>query len=130
MYKCISPGMPRLTNGYGEMEFVVTPVIFSSATMTANRSIFTNGRDWPDDLDPTFLGYSIGRYRSEGRYDVREVEMRGPFKGRSSLLGDFGAIYKIAAKLWLGEVEAMVSGARFLLDEPQAVRATSEFCLA
>src|ERR1700686_3693919 len=24
-YKCISPGMPRVTNGYGEIEFVVTP---------------------------------------------------------------------------------------------------------
>src|SRR6266403_3050335 len=24
-YRCFSPGMPRVTNGYGEIEFVVTP---------------------------------------------------------------------------------------------------------
>src|SRR5262245_31110425 len=24
-YRCWSPGMPRVTNGYGEIEFVVTP---------------------------------------------------------------------------------------------------------
>jgi hypothetical protein len=49
-----------------------------------NRRIFTDGRDWPSVLEPTFSGYSIGKWIDEdggGRYDVLEVETRGPFKG-------------------------------------------------
>src|ERR1700739_4265353 len=55
---CLSPGMPRVTNGYGEMEFVVTPettyiLVFH---VLDSRRIFTDGREWPADRDPTFLG--------------------------------------------------------------------------
>jgi hypothetical protein len=48
-----------------------------------DRRIFTDGRGWPDDHDPTFLGYSSGHWidtEGDGRYDVLEVETRGPFK--------------------------------------------------
>jgi hypothetical protein len=47
------------------------------------RRIFTDGGDWPTDIEPTFSGYSIGRWTDEdgnGRYSVLEVETRG-FKG-------------------------------------------------
>jgi para-nitrobenzyl esterase len=47
------------------------------------RRIFTDGRDWPKEIEPTFAGYSIGKWIDEdgdGRYDVLEVETRG-FKG-------------------------------------------------
>jgi hypothetical protein len=40
-------------------------------------------RDWPETIEPTFQGYSIGRWIDEdgdGRYDMLEVETRG-FKG-------------------------------------------------
>jgi len=48
------------------------------------RRIYTDGRDWPTNLQPTYAGYSIGKWIDEdgdGRYDVLEVETRGPFKG-------------------------------------------------
>jgi hypothetical protein len=47
------------------------------------RRIFTDGRDWPAEIVPTYSGYSIGRWIDEdgdGQYDVLEVETRG-FKG-------------------------------------------------
>jgi hypothetical protein len=83
---CLSPGMPRVTNGYGQMEFVVTPetthiLVFH---VLDSRRIFTDGRDWPTDLDPSFLGISIGHWSDtdgDGRYDLLEVEtrnMKGP----------------------------------------------------
>jgi len=85
-FVCQSPGMPRITNGYGQMEIVVTPdtthVLIQH--IHDNRRIFTDGRDWPEELNPTFLGYSIGKWidtDGDGRYDVLEVETRGPFKG-------------------------------------------------
>jgi hypothetical protein len=84
-YKCISPGMPRVTNGYGEIEWVVTPetTYYLVEHILDNRRIFTDGRDWPKELEPTLLGYSIGRWvdtTGAGRYDLLEVETRG-FRG-------------------------------------------------
>ena len=61
-FTCISPGMPRVTNGYGQMEVVVTPETTHILIQHIhdNRRIFTDGRDWPAQLEPTLIGYSIG----------------------------------------------------------------------
>jgi hypothetical protein len=82
---CISPGMPRVTNGYGQIEMVVTPrtTYLMVEHINDNRRIYTDGRDWPEEIEPTLLGYSIGTWidtDGDGRYDVLEVETRG-FKG-------------------------------------------------
>src|SRR3984893_10165474 len=64
-YACLSPGMPRVTNGYGEYEFVVTPdtTYILLQHINDDRRIFTDGRDWPAaELEPTYLGYSIGKW--------------------------------------------------------------------
>ena len=84
-FTCLSPGMPRAVNGYGEYEFVVTPytTYILVQHIDDDRRIYTDGRDWPDDLEPTFLGYSIGKWidtAGSGRYDLLEVETRG-FRG-------------------------------------------------
>jgi hypothetical protein len=78
---CLSPGMPRVTNGYGEMEFVITPETFHILVFHVldSRRIFTDGRDFPTDVDPSFLGISIGRWidtDGDGRYDVLLAETR------------------------------------------------------
>jgi hypothetical protein len=84
-YTCISPGMPRVTNGYGQMEVVITPDTTHILVQHIhdNRRIYTDGREWPAELEPSLLGYSIGAWiasKSDGPYDVLEVETRG-FKG-------------------------------------------------
>jgi hypothetical protein len=86
-YLCQSPGMPRVTNGYGQIEFVVTPDTTHVLVQHIHdsRRIYTDGRDWPANLnvEPAFSGYSIGRWIDtdrDGRYDMLEVETRG-FKG-------------------------------------------------
>jgi hypothetical protein len=78
-------GMPHMMMGFIPMEFVVTPdTTYILVGMYDHfRRIFTDGRDWPKDIEPTFSGYSIGRWidqDGDGRYDVLEVETRG-FKG-------------------------------------------------
>jgi hypothetical protein len=88
-FVCQSPGMPRVTNGYGETEFVITPdtTYVMTQHIHDNRRIFTDGRDWPANLEPAFLGYSIGRWidtNQDGHFDLLEVETRGPFKGPRS----------------------------------------------
>jgi hypothetical protein len=84
-FVCQSPGMPRVTNGYGEIEFVLTPdtIYILTQHIHDNRRVFTDGRDWPANLEPAFLGYSIGRWidgNRDGHYDMLEIETRG-FKG-------------------------------------------------
>jgi len=83
-YSCTPGGMPREMAGNQGLEFVVTPkvthVIFVQAMP---RRIYTDGRDWPNDVEPTFDGYSIGKWIDEdgdGKYDVLEVETRN-FRG-------------------------------------------------
>ena len=83
---CHANGMPLMMQAFQPMEFVVTPEI--TYVLINNRDhgrrIYTDGRDWPKVIQPTFQGYSIGRWVEEvggSRYDALEVETRGPFKG-------------------------------------------------
>jgi hypothetical protein len=80
-YTCLSPGMPRIMNVYDPMEVVVTPATTHILIQHIHdaRRIFTDGRDWPKDEEPTFAGYSIGKWSDtggSGRYDLLEVETR------------------------------------------------------
>ena len=84
--RCMPGGMPLMTIAFTPMEFVVTPaatyVLIGGSEHF--RRIFTDGRSWPAAIEPTYAGYSIGRWIDEdgdGIYDVLLVETRGPFKG-------------------------------------------------
>src|SRR5215468_3020433 len=84
--RCVSNGMPSVMIAYQPLEFIVTPetTYVIVADQDHLRRIFTDGRDWPKDMEPTYLGYAIGKWIDEdgdGRYDVLEVETRGSFKG-------------------------------------------------
>ena len=84
-YRCLAPGMPRAMIAYEPMEIVVTPktTYILMDHIHDSRRIYTDGRDWPTDAEPTFAGYSIGKWLDEdgdGRYDVLAVETR-IFKG-------------------------------------------------
>jgi hypothetical protein len=83
--RCIPPGLPRMMTVVFPMEIVILPKITYILTdYTESRRIYTDGRDWPKDVEATFAGYSIGRWIDEdgdGRYDALEVEtraIRGP----------------------------------------------------
>jgi hypothetical protein len=88
-FLCFSPGMPRMMNVYSAMEIIVTPdtTYVLMATFRDTRRIFTDGRDWSEEIEPSLAGYSIGKWIDEdgdGRYDVLEVETRG-FSGPRTL---------------------------------------------
>ncbi len=85
--RCMPFGLPRIMSVIFPMEIVVTPktthILFDYALP---RRIYTDGRPWPKEIEPSFYGYSIGRWVDEdgdGRYDVLEIETRG-FKGPRS----------------------------------------------
>jgi hypothetical protein len=85
-FTCLPPGMPRVMNVYEPMEVVITPhtTRLLMQHIHDSRRIYTDGRDWPQDVEPTFAGYSIGTWIDEdgdGRYDALVVEtrnMKGP----------------------------------------------------
>ena len=85
--RCMPFGLPRIMSVIFPMEILVTPntthILFDYALP---RRIYTDGRPWPKEIEPSFYGYSIGKWVDEdgdGRYDVLEIETRG-FKGPRS----------------------------------------------
>jgi hypothetical protein len=79
--RCVPFGLPRIMSVIFPMEIVVTPntthILFDYAMP---RRIFTDGRAWPKEIEPSFYGYSIGKWIDEGgsgKYNVLEVESRG-----------------------------------------------------
>src|SRR5215470_13251598 len=85
-YVCIPDGMPRAMNVVFPMEIVILPkttyILIEYLSMI--RRIYTDGRDFPTNDEPSFMGYSIGKWIDEGstgQYNVMEVEtrnMKGP----------------------------------------------------
>ena len=64
-WACLAAGMPMMMTAYEPMEIVVTPettYIMIDVHTDAVRRIFTDGRDWPTDAEPAFVGYSIGKW--------------------------------------------------------------------
>jgi hypothetical protein len=84
---CHPAGMPFMMVATRPLEIVVTPETSYILVGGSDhyRRIFTDGRAWPKEIEPSFSGYSIGKWidqDGDGSYDVLEFETRGPFKGR------------------------------------------------
>jgi hypothetical protein len=79
---CIPAGMPAMMSFYDPGEIIVMPdvtYILISHNDDSYRRIYTDGRDWPKEPEPTFAGYSLGKWvdeNNDGKYDVLEVETR------------------------------------------------------
>jgi hypothetical protein len=85
-YTCLAPGMPMVMNANAPMEIVVLPdvtYIMVDYVYESVRRIFTDDRKFPDDAEPAYIGYAIGKWidtDGDGKFDVLEVETRN-FKG-------------------------------------------------
>jgi hypothetical protein len=87
---CLPPGMPGMMTAFQNMEIMVLPettYVRIDHAHDSHRRIFTDGRDWPEKVEPSFMGYSIGKWLDEdgsGRFNVLEVETRF-FRGPRAL---------------------------------------------
>jgi hypothetical protein len=84
---CYPAGMPFMMVATRPLEFIVTPdtTYILVGGSDHYRRLFTDGRSWPKSIEPSYSGYSIGKWidlDGDGRFDVLEAETRGPFKGR------------------------------------------------
>ena len=86
VYRCLAWGMPAMMNGYAPLHIVVLPETTYMLIDDGNdsfRRIFTDGRNFPEDAEPSFTGYSIGKWTDtdgDDRFNVLDVETRN-FKG-------------------------------------------------
>jgi hypothetical protein len=83
-YTCSPAGMPRVMTAVGPIEFITLPKItYILFENSMPRRVYTDGRDWPTNEEPSLDGYSVGHWVDEdgdGRYDALEIETRN-FKG-------------------------------------------------
>jgi hypothetical protein len=111
-YNCGAPGMPRMMIVYEAMEIVITPPItyLMQEYMNPLRRIYTDGRPWPDQLEPTSAGYSIGQWLDQdgdGRLDTLVIETRG-IKGERVFDGSGIPLHKdnqtvVKERIWLDQ---------------------------
>jgi len=84
--RCWPSGIPEKDNIPDGLKLVQTPdlVIFLHESRTIYRQIFTDGRPFPKDMQPAWMGYSIGRWDGDtlvvetiGQNGKTWLDMRG-----------------------------------------------------
>jgi len=127
---CLPHGMPRMMIGIYPIEFVVTPkTTYVLTDYTTDRRVFTDDRKWPDELRPSYNGYSIGKWIDEdgdGRYDVLEVETRG-FKGPRTFEGSGMPLHDdnqtvIRERIWLDKSDKGLLHNRVTIEDHSLTR--------
>jgi hypothetical protein len=83
-FTCMTNGMPRMMAVIGPIEWVILPQItYVHFEAFMPRRIYTDGRAFPTNEEPSFAGYSVGQWSDtdgDGRFDMLDVETRN-FKG-------------------------------------------------
>jgi hypothetical protein len=63
---CLPPGVPRINFGGGPFKILQTPqataILYETLVGMIFRQVFTDGRALPSSAEPTWLGYSVGRW--------------------------------------------------------------------
>src|SRR6266849_7676061 len=81
---CVTNGVPRIMTATFPIAFVITPAVtYIHFEAFMPRRIYTDGRGFPKDEEPSYQGYSVGKWLDtdgDGRHDTLEVETRN-FKG-------------------------------------------------
>src|SRR5262249_12836113 len=80
-YRCIPFGMPRMTTAIFPFEILIQPkTTYILSDWVMPRRIYTDGRDFPAEVQSNYDGYSIGQWADadgDGIFDELRVETRG-----------------------------------------------------
>jgi len=76
--RCLPSGIPEKNSIPDGLKVVQTPdlLLFLYESRTIYRQVFTDGRPLPRDAQPTWMGYSIGRW-SEDAFIVETIGQNG-----------------------------------------------------
>ena len=101
------------------MEIIVMPYATNMmlGEVSEIRRIYTDGRKWPEELEPAHSGYSIGAWEDtdrDGRYDTLVVETRGMKGPARSTAADClcTTIMRRSSKSVLASIKPIRSSAR------------------
>ena len=93
---CSPPGLPRIMRlAQYPYEFLFTPgrVTINQEAWMQTRTIWTDGREHPEDVDPTYHGHSVGHWEGEmlvvdtiGIWDELEVGEGGRHSDKFRLI--------------------------------------------
>ena len=80
--RCVPAGFPRVMMAVQPMEIVITPdaTYFMLEQFNTLRRVYTDGRKFPADPEPSYTGTSIGQWQDtdrDGKYDTLVIETRG-----------------------------------------------------
>jgi hypothetical protein len=118
---CLPPGTPRINFGGGPFKILSTPrvtaFLYETLVGMTFRQVFTDGRPLPEVSEPTWLGYSIGRWDA----DTFVVETTGfrdrgwldTLKGRPS--SDALRVTERFRRIDVGHLELTIT-----IDDPKA----------
>jgi hypothetical protein len=111
---CIPPGMPRTMVVYEPMEIIAMPdtTYMMLAHMGEFRRIYTDGRKFPEEIEPSYSGFSIGTWEDtdgDGRFDTLVVETRG-MKGSRTFDSSGIPLHKdnetvVKERIWLDKTD-------------------------
>ena len=118
---CLPPGTPRILVARGPFKIIPTPAVtvmlFETIAFQTFRQVFTDGRPMLTNPQPTWLGYSVGRWEgdtfvveSSGFRDGGWLDTR---KGRAH--SDALHVTERFTRPAFGRLEAMVT-----IDDPKA----------
>jgi hypothetical protein len=64
---CLPVGMPSMMTMPYSLEFLFTPgkIVINQEALMQVRRVFTDGREFPEYVDPNFFGYSIGHWEGD-----------------------------------------------------------------
>ena len=66
---CLPPGTPRINFGGGPFRILQTPrmtaLLYETLVGMTFRQVFSDGRPLPEAAEPTWLGYSVGRWEGD-----------------------------------------------------------------
>jgi hypothetical protein len=77
---CVFPPVCDADAAYNPLAFIITAdtTHVTGADGYLHRRIYTDGRDWPTNVEPSRIGHSIGRWIDEGRRQIRYARRPDP----------------------------------------------------
>lgn len=118
---CEPLGMPGMMTMPYSLEFLMTPgkITIVQEALTQVRRVFMDGRALPTNPDPTYYGYSVGRWEDDALVIETVGTKPGQRLGRQGITN--GPRLKITERIYLDENDPDVLHLDFTYEDPDAL---------
>jgi len=133
MQNCLPPGMPSTMELPYPVHFLFTPgkVTIIQEAFTQVRTVFTDGRNHPEDGDPAYNGHSIGRLEA-GTLVIDTTQLRPdtylPVRGADALPSPHSDALHIVERIRLAAPDRLED--HFTITDAKALAKPWEFSIS